>query len=96
MNTGEVYNTYTRVCGEINMDTLTQRRVTDLISELDMLGVVNSVVVSKGRYGRTREISLSVPREETKRVILEDSRLAALDDANFADSVQSRLDDADG
>ena len=96
MNTGEVYNTYTRVCGEINMDTLTQRRVTDLISELDMLGVVNSVVVSKGRYGRTREISLSVPRDETKRVILEDSRLAALDDANFADSVQSRLDDADG
>jgi cell division control protein 6 len=96
MNTGEVYNTYTRVCGEINMDTLTQRRVTDLISELDMLGVVNSVVVSKGRYGRTREISLSVPREETKQVILEDSRLAALDDANFADAVQSRLDDADG
>jgi cell division control protein 6 len=94
MNTGEVYNTYKRVCAEINMDALTQRRVTDLISELDMLGVVNSVVVSKGRYGRTREISLSVPREETKTVILEDSRLAALDDTSFADSVQSSLDDA--
>jgi len=94
MNTGEVYNTYKRVCAEINMDPVTQRRVTDLISELDMLGVVNSVVVSKGRYGRTREISLSVPREETKGVILEDSRLAALDDAEFADAVQSRLDDA--
>ena len=95
MNTGEVYNTYTRVCAEINMDKLTQRRVTDLISELDMLGVVNSVVVSKGRYGRTREISLSVPRDETKRVILEDSRLAALDDTEFTDAVQSRLDDTD-
>ena len=95
MNTGEVYNTYTRVCSEINMDELTQRRVTDLISELDMLGVVNSVVVSKGRYGRTREISLSVPREETKQVILEDSRLAALDDTNFTDAIQSRLDDAE-
>jgi len=95
MNTGEVYNTYSRVCSEINMDKLTQRRVTDLISELDMLGVVNSVVVSKGRYGRTREISLSVPREETKRVILEDSRLAALDDSEFTEAVQSRLDDTD-
>ena len=95
MNTGEVYNTYTRVCSEINMDKLTQRRVTDLISELDMLGVVNSVVVSKGRYGRTREISLSVPREETKQVILKDSRLAALDDSDFTEAVQSRLDDAD-
>jgi len=93
MNTGEVYNTYSRVCEEINMDTLTQRRVTDLISELDMLGVVNSVVVSKGRYGRTREISLSVPREETKKVILDDSRLSSLDETNFADAVQARLDD---
>jgi len=95
MNTGEVYNTYARVCSEINMDKLTQRRVTDLISELDMLGVVNSVVVSKGRYGRTREISLSVPREETRQVILKDSRLAALDDTSFTDAVQSRLDDTD-
>jgi len=95
MNTGEVYNTYTRVCSEINIDKLTQRRVTDLISELDMLGVVNSVVVSKGRYGRTREISLSVPRDETKEVILDDSRLAALDDTNFTEAVQSRLDDTD-
>jgi cell division control protein 6 len=30
------------------------------MSELDMLGIVNAVVVSKGRYGRTKEISLSV------------------------------------
>jgi cell division control protein 6 len=45
-----------------------------------MLGIVNAVVVSKGRYGRTKEISLSVPIEETEAVLLSDSRLGDIDD----------------
>ena len=40
INTGEVFNIYKRLCEEIDADVLTQRRVTDLISELDMLGIV--------------------------------------------------------
>jgi len=80
INTGEVYNIYKRLCEEIDADVLTQRRVTDLISELDMLGIVNAVVVSKGRYGRTKEISLSVPLEETEAVLVSDSRLSNIDD----------------
>ncbi|GKZ14878.1 cell division control protein Cdc6 [Haladaptatus sp. T7] len=80
INTGEVYNVYKHLCEEIDADILTQRRVTDLISELDMLGIVNAVVVSKGRYGRTKEISLSVPIEETEAVLQSDSRLGDIDD----------------
>jgi archaeal cell division control protein 6 len=80
INTGEVFNIYKRLCEEIDADVLTQRRVTDLISELDMLGIVNAVVVSKGRYGRTKEISLSVPIDETEAVLLSDSRLSNIDD----------------
>ncbi|SFR86015.1 ORC complex protein Cdc6/Orc1 [Halomicrobium zhouii] len=90
INTGEVYNIYKRLCEEIDADILTQRRVTDLISELDMLGIVNAVVVSKGRYGRTKEISLSVPLEETEAVLLSDSRLGDIDDAE--PFVQARFD----
>jgi cell division control protein 6 len=80
INTGEVFNVYKQICGEIDTDILTQRRVTDLISELDMLGIVNAVVVSKGRYGRSKEISLSVPLQETKAVLTADSRLGEIDD----------------
>jgi cell division control protein 6 len=79
ITTGEVYNVYERLCEHIETDALTQRRVTDLIGELDMLGIVNAVVVSKGRYGRTKEISLSVPRQETEQVLHADSRLAELE-----------------
>ncbi len=90
INTGEVFNIYKRLCEEIDADVLTQRRVTDLISELDMLGIVNAVVVSKGRYGRTKEISLSVPLEETEAVLLSDSRLSDIDDVQ--PFVQARFD----
>ena len=43
------------------METLTQRRVGDIIAEFDMLGLINATVISKGRYGRTKEIKLSIP-----------------------------------
>ncbi|MDR5672761.1 orc1/cdc6 family replication initiation protein [Halalkaliarchaeum sp. AArc-GB] len=90
INTGEVFNIYKRLCEEIDADVLTQRRVTDLISELDMLGIVNAVVVSKGRYGRTKEMNLSVPIEETEAVLLSDSRLGDIENAQ--PFVQARFD----
>ncbi len=90
INTGEVFNIYKRLCQEIDADVLTQRRVTDLISELDMLGIVNAIVVSKGRYGRTKEINLSVPLEETEAVLLSDSRVGEVEDAQ--PFVQARFD----
>ena len=90
INTGEVFNIYKRLCQEIDADVLTQRRVTDLISELDMLGIVNAVVVSKGRYGRTKEISLSVPIDETEAVLLSDSRIGEVEETQ--PFVQARFD----
>jgi cell division control protein 6 len=82
--TGEVNRVYETLCKQIELDVLTKRRITDLIMELDLLGIINTKVVSKGRYGRTKEISLSVPLDETFRVLLEDYRLEALDGTRFA------------
>ena len=56
--TGEVYDLYKSVCKQINLRPLTQRRISDIIGELDMLGLINARVISKGKMGRTREISL--------------------------------------
>ncbi len=77
-SSGEVYNMYRRLCSHLNMEALTQRRVTDLVSELDILGLINAVIVSKGRYGRTKEISLSVAEESVQPVLLEDYKLKAI------------------
>jgi len=59
--TGDVYNYYEGVCGETKTDVLTQRRISDILAEIDMLGLINAKVISKGRHGRTREIRLSIP-----------------------------------
>jgi cell division control protein 6 len=60
------------------MAILTQRRITDLVSELDMLGLVHARVKSFGRGGRTKEIELSVPQLEAKTVLEADEVLGQL------------------
>jgi cell division control protein 6 len=67
LNTGDVFSTYKELCKKTEVSVLTQRRITDLISELDMLGIIHARVISKGRYGRTRLIQLAVPIVEGKR-----------------------------
>lgn len=73
--TGDIYNFYINSCKNIGLNPLTQRRVSDIIGELDMLGMINVKVISKGRYGRTREIGLMIPNEVLPKIqkILEDS-----------------------
>ena len=65
--TGDVYSYYEALCKRINMDVLTQRRVSDILAEFDMLGLINARVVSKGRQGRMREIKLSIPENILKK-----------------------------
>tara|TARA_Y100000310_G_scaffold305463_1_gene345635 strand:- start:53 stop:2350 length:2298 start_codon:yes stop_codon:yes gene_type:complete len=61
LSTGDVFTTYKTYCKKVGLKPLTQRRVSDIISELDMLGIITARVISKGRYGRTREITLGIP-----------------------------------
>jgi cell division control protein 6 len=65
--TGDIYDIYTKVCQTCNLRPLTQRRISDIIAEFDMLGLITAKVISKGRYGRTREISVAIqPTTEPK------------------------------
>lgn len=59
--TGDVFNLYQELCAKLKLEILTQRRVSDIIADFDMLGLINAVVISKGRHGRTREIKLAIP-----------------------------------
>ncbi|HEY4657265.1 MAG TPA: orc1/cdc6 family replication initiation protein [Candidatus Bathyarchaeia archaeon] len=58
--TGDVYEVYRELCGAGVVESLTQRRVSGLLNELDILGILNARVVSFGRYGRTKKIRLGV------------------------------------
>ncbi len=75
LTTGEVYSGYSELSKKSGMDPLTQRRVTDLISELDMLGLVNARVKSFGRRGRTKEIQSSVDKKDIIDLIEDDESI---------------------
>jgi cell division control protein 6 len=89
ITTGEVYDIYKDICKKTRSDSLTQRRVADLISELDMLGIINARVISKGRYGRTREINISSSSEEILYILKEDDVFKSL--ANYKIQGQTQI-----
>ncbi len=68
IHTGDVYKDYQDMARRAGSKPLTQRRVSDLIAELDMLGVINARVVSKGRYGRTRKISVDLDKNIVEKL----------------------------
>ena len=76
--TGEIYEIYIELCGELGVTPLTQRRLGTLVNELDSMGLLNAKVISLGRYGRTKKIRLEIPRGLIKDVLSEDGRLEQL------------------
>lgn len=76
--TGDIYEVYRELCSVLGLDPLTQRRVSGIISELDTIGVLNSRVVSLGRYGRTKKVSLGIPRGVVRNVYFEDNWVGQL------------------
>jgi cell division control protein 6 len=78
LTTGDLYETYKELSQCTSMAILTQRRITDLISELDMMGIIHARVKSFGRGGRTKEIEPSVPVTEAKKILEEDEILSQL------------------
>lgn len=91
--TGEIYEVYYELCGELGIVPLTQRRLSTLINELDSMGLVNAKVVSMGRYGRTKKIRLELSRTLIRDVFSDDNRLGRLVKYDFrclSGSIRSR------
>ena len=66
--TGDVFEKYRNICAETGYNHLTQRRVSDLIGELDLLGIITAKVVSTGRYGRSRKIYLAISGDVLEKI----------------------------
>lgn len=68
--TGDLYAAYGESCQRFSLAPLTQRRVSDIIGELQMQGIINARIVNNGRYGRTRLLELSPDIEALGRSAL--------------------------
>ncbi len=76
MITGEIYENYRHICSEMGFMSLTSRRVSDILSELEEFGLLATTTRSMGRYGRTRFIKVMGQLDLFKRYLLEDQNLS--------------------
>ncbi len=74
--TGEIYLTYRDMVKSYGLDPVTQRRASDIISELDMVGLISAVTVNRGRYGKTRVVKLQVSPEVVLEALRADGILS--------------------
>ena len=78
ITTGDVYSAYRVLCNFLSVSPATRQWVSETLNQFDMMGIISSTVVSRGRYGRTRRIILGAPLESLKKVLLRDSRIGSL------------------
>ena len=74
-STGELYASYREVARRLGIEPVTQRRVSDIVSELDMLGIVTAKIINRGRYGKTRQIILTVDPNTILKAFEDDPRI---------------------
>jgi len=77
ISTGEVYSTYKSLCKEIRQKELTQRRVTQMLSEIEMSGIISGRIVHQGTHGNTKKFRITVSPDMVKstfkdEMVLED------------------------
>jgi len=79
LTTGEIYEIYSKLTKKLGVESVTQRRVSDIINELDMLGIITAKVVNRGRYGKTKEVNIAVNEETIIKAISEnDNKIASI------------------
>ena len=66
-STGEIYSSYKNLCKTVGKDGLTQRRVTQMLSEIELSGIISGRLIHQGIHGRTKKYKLTVSSEMIKK-----------------------------
>ena len=77
-STGEVYAAYRDLCRRTGQRSLTQRRATQMLSEVEMSGIVSGRITHQGMHGRTKKFRLLVAAETVGEALGEDLALSEL------------------
>jgi len=72
LTTGEIYTTYKSLCKAVRQQELTQRRVTQMLSEIELSGIIYGRIVHQGIHGNTKKYKLTIPNETVKNTFKND------------------------
>ena len=74
-STGEIYSTYKGLCKIVGRDELTQRRITQMLSEIELSGIITGRLIHQGIHGRTKKYKLTISSEMIKKTFKDDLTL---------------------
>lgn len=74
-STGEIYTSYKALCKAVGRDELTQRRITQMLSEIELSGIITGRLVHQGIHGRTKKYKLTISPEMVKKTFKDDLTL---------------------
>ncbi|MBM3895741.1 MAG: AAA family ATPase [Thaumarchaeota archaeon] len=66
LSTGEIYSAYKSLCKIIRQKELTQRRITQMLSEIELSGIITGKIIHQGIHGRTKKYKLTISPEMVK------------------------------
>ena len=75
ISTGETYLTYKALCKEIRQKELTQRRVTQMLSEIEMSGIISGRIVHQGTHGNTKKFKITISHDIIKNTFKDELTL---------------------
>ncbi|WP_214044163.1 Cdc6/Cdc18 family protein [Methanomethylovorans sp.] len=78
VTTGQIEMLYRNFCEHLGMIPLGRTSVSGIVSEFDMMGIISAPVRSRGRYGKTRLISIKNNQKKIEDILYRDYRLKEL------------------
>lgn len=72
LTTGAIYTAYKGICKTVRQPELTQRRVTQMLSEIELSGIISGRIIHQGIHGNTKKYKLTITRETVKETFKDD------------------------
>ena len=69
ISTGDVYSGYKSLCKIIHQNTLTQRRTTQMLNEIELSGLISGKMIHQGIHGNTKKFNLTVSSDLVKNTL---------------------------
>jgi len=74
-STGEIYLSYKNLCKAVGRDELTNRRITQMLSEIELSGIITGRLIHQGIHGRTKKYKLEISTEMVKKAFKDELTL---------------------
>jgi len=71
-STGEIFTAYKKLCKSVRQKELTQRRMTQMLSDIELSGIISGRIVHQGIHGRTKKFKLTISPETIKQTLKKD------------------------